>query len=238
MSTKQMLEDLHRVCSETLAACFEEQHALMMNKSCGLCHDLSTWVRVLNRLQECLLYAKAEQEYLTAMLNLAQGQYRNAFKGLRLVLELCLQGIYLSANLVELKEWLNNSCDTNWSKLTNPDTSPLGTRFCKAFFPELSGNANNFLTMAVTVYRELSEAIHGNVPYHLPLPDSFEFCYEVFNLWHEKSETIRLLLTFCFCSRYLKDFSDDNRREVESICVDQLGHIESIRILFGGPRSS
>lgn len=238
MSIRQNLEQLNNVCTETLVASFNNGNAEMMNRSSGLCQDLSIWASVLRRYPESFLYTKAEQECMTALLNVAQGQYRNAFKCLRLVLELCLQGVYLSANLVELKEWLNNSSDTNWTKLKDPNYSPLGNRFCKAFFSELSPHSNNFLTMAATVYRELSEAIHGNVPNHIPLPESFVFCKEIFDIWHEKVETIRLVLTFCFCNRYLIDLDENDRLLIELIATEQLGHIESIRILFGGPSSS
>jgi hypothetical protein len=238
MPTKKMLEGLHGVCTKTIEASLSAENVAKMNQSCALGEDLSKWCSILSDKPESFLYAKAEQEYLTAMLNLAQGQYRNAFKCLRLVLELCIQGAYLSANLVELYEWLNNISDTNWGKLTSAETSPLGTRFCKAFFTEISSHANNFRTMAGTIYRELSETIHGNVPNNIPLPDSFEFDDQIFDLWHDKAETVRLIVAFCFCSRYLKESSPENLSVIETIVVGQLDHIEQIRIVMGGPSSS
>ncbi len=238
MSIRQNLEQLNKVCAETLSASFNNGNDEKMNRSSALCQDLSIWSAVLQKHPESFLYTKAEQECLTALLNVSQGQYRNAFKCLRLVLELCLQGIYLSANLVELQEWLNNLSDTNWTKLKDPNFSPVGTRFCNAFFSELSPHSNNFMTMVATVYRELSEAIHGNVPNHIPLPESFVFSEEIFDIWHEKIETIRLVLIFCFCNRYLKELDETDRLRIEPIATEQLGHIESIRIFFGGPSSS
>jgi len=238
MPTKKMLVDLHRVCTETLSTSCDEGNIAKMNKSCALGDDLTKWCHILEPRPESFLYKKASEEYLTAMLNLSQGQYRNAFKCLRLVLELSLQGVYLSANLVELYEWLNNISDTNWGKLVSAETSPLGTRFCKAFFTEISSHANNFRTMAGTIYRELSETIHGNVPSNIPLPDSFEFDDQIFDLWHEKADTVRLVLAFCFCSRYLKESKPENHSDIETIVVGQLDHIEQIRIVMGGPSSS
>ncbi|APG27074.1 hypothetical protein A7E78_04025 [Syntrophotalea acetylenivorans] len=238
MPTKKMLEELHQVCTGTLSVSLDEGNIAKMNKSCALGDDLTKWCSVLASKPELFLYRKAGEEYLTAMLNLAQGQYRNAFKCLRLVLELCIQGVYLSANIVELREWLNNISDTIWGKLVAPDTSPLGTRFCKAFFPEISTHAKNFQSMASTIYRELSETIHGNVPSNIPLPDSFEFDDEVFSLWHEKAETVRLVVAFCFCSRYLKELPPEDLSVIETIVVGQLDHIEQIRIVVGGPSSS
>jgi hypothetical protein len=132
---------------------------------------------------------------------------------------------------------MNNSKDTIWSNLTDPNKGPLTRRFVRAFFPEIEEHSNNFQSMAVTVYRELSEAIHGNVPMHIPLPDSFEFNEPTFTLWHEKAMTVRVILHFCFCARYLKSLTEEMRAKVDQPIAEELGHIEPIRTLFGGPRT-
>jgi hypothetical protein len=59
------------------------------------------------------------------LLNNSQGQYRNAFKGLRLVLELILQGAYLSVYPVLLSEWLRSQADTSWQAILDPDNGVL-----------------------------------------------------------------------------------------------------------------
>jgi hypothetical protein len=236
-SPKDILEGLHGICTATLNRSFDGEFAAMMARSFVFANDLSTWAQLISDRPERFLLAKASEEYLVAILNLVQGQYRNAFKGLRLVLELSLQGVYLSANLVELQEWMNNSRDTIWSNLTDPNKGPLTRRFVRAFFPEIEEHSNNFQSLAETLYRELSEAIHGNVPLRIPLPDSFNFDERTFKLWHEKATTVRMILHFCFGARYLKSLNEDKRAMVEQPITEELGHIEAIRTLLGGPRT-
>src|SRR5262249_44502978 len=114
---KEILKGLHQVCTETLNCSLQGEFESAIGRSYVFINDLSTWSDVLSNMPENFLFKKAEQEYLTSILNISQGQYRNAFKSLRLVLELCLQGVYLSANIVDLHEWLNNTKDTNWNTL-------------------------------------------------------------------------------------------------------------------------
>jgi len=226
------------MCTSTLNRSFEAGFGTAMARSYMFAKDLAIWAQVISDRPEQYLIVKASQEYLIATLNLAQGQYRNAFKGLRLVLELCLQGVYLSANLVELQEWMRNSRDTIWSNLTDANKGPLTRRFVRAFFPEIEEHANNFQTMAETLYRELSETIHGNVPHDIPLPESFEFHEGTFNLWHQKATTARLILHFALSARHLKFLPEDKRAKLETQLSEELGHIESIRMMFGGPRTT
>lgn len=237
MPAKAMLEQINAICSSTIQHSLEGDRLLKVNYSCALGDDLNKWAGVAAGGEKFLIQ-KASEEYLTALLNVCQGQYRNAFKCLRLVLELCLQGVYLSADLVELKEWLRNDALTNWGKLTDKESSPLSPKFCKAFFPEICEHSPHFLSLAKSVYKELSESIHGNVPDAIPLPDSFEFCNEVFNVWHEKAETVRLIVSFCFCVRYLNDLPSEQLQEIEPIILGQLDHIAPIRNAFGGPVES
>lgn len=241
---------LHTTCSETLEKSFEGDAGQKMSLSYMFVSDLQTWTQLLVNKPESKLYQVAEQEYMTALLSLTHGQYRNAFKGLRLVLELTIQGIYLSSNLVELNEWLRGVRDTKWAILIGspqePGTEesaasergPFTKRFCDAFFPELRGYAPTFATMARTLYRELSETIHGNVPREIPVSPSLEFDQDTFDLWHKKAESVRLIGLFCLTCRYAALMEESERAAIESGVVEQLGHIEPIRILFGGPTTS
>lgn len=92
--------------------------------------------------------------------------------------------------------------------------------------------------MARTLYRELSETIHGNVPQHIPISPSLEFNQETFELWHKKAESVRLIGLFCLTCRYAAGMDEGERTSIEAGVVEQLGHIEPIRILFGGPATS
>lgn len=235
---KEVLERLHYLCTATFAKSFDGAAADEIAKSLAFAYDLSIWAQVLSDRPERFLFEKAAEEYLTGLLNLSQGQYRNAFKCLRAVLELCLQGVYLSANPIELQEWLNNIADTYWATLMESDKGPFSIRFCAAFFPEIKEHAKNFQTMARTLYRELSETVHCNVPACIPLPGSFDFNESIFKLWHEKAATVKIIIHFCFTLRYLKSLNEENRSKLEEALNENLGYIEQIRIYFGGPKTA
>lgn len=234
-SVQTHFNDIHKICTETLKRSFEADTLPRMATSLVFVSDLADWATLVGPQPEVELYKRAEHEYVASLFNVSQGQYSNAFKGLRLVLELILQGVYLSVNIIELKQWLGNSADTNWSNLMNPDTGPLSVRFCDAFFPALRDHAKDFSRMAGTLYRELSETIHGNVPLHIPLPRAFDFDENAFCLWHEKAKTIRMITMFCLSTRYLLSQTEVQRRPLEQSILDQLGYIESIRTVLGGP---
>ena len=180
------------------------------------------------------LLETSASEYVLAMLNVCQGQYRNGFKGLRLVLELSLQSSHLSTNLVLRSEWLKGEQITIWAELVDGENGPLGARVCRAFFPELLDQVRHFRQMAKTLYRELSECTHGNVPNHIPLPGGMGFSQETFELWHSKENLVRHIVQFALALRYLRGLCADRRAPLEAALTEQLGHIAAIRSVFGG----
>lgn len=231
---KSILEELHARCSQALASSLETRHEPLIGQSYLFLVDLDAWRGVLRDQPEAALYDIAGQEFTISLLNVCQGQYRNAFKSLRLVLELCLQGAFLSANLILRAEWLKGDIDTQWATLMDPNNGPLSTRHCRAFFPELSTHAANFREMARTTYSELSECIHGNVPNEIPLPTALGFDMDALELWYKKTELVRLIVLFALSVRYLTSMPEVNRAVIEASLLEQLGHIESVRLLFGG----
>jgi hypothetical protein len=233
-----VLQELHLKCGTVLTATLQPKYAAMLGESHQFVGDLDSWVSVIGERQERILLELAAQEYLLSLLAACQGQYRNAFKGLRLSLELCLQGTYLSSNLILLAEWLGGVKDTNWSELNDNDRGLFSVRSSRAFFPELEPNVAHFATLARTLYRELSECIHGNVPIRIPLPSQLAFDEPSLLLWHDKARTLRLVVLFVLCLRYLKSVSHRNLPQVEPCVMDQLGHIAAIRAYFGGPATS
>lgn len=241
---------LNSTCSQTLEKSFKDEAATQMAQSYLFVNDLQAWTQYLVDRPENKLFQLAEQEYIAALLSLVHGQYRNAFKGLRLVLELSVQGTHLSTNQIELNEWLRSAKDTKWAVLIGADQepgteessaaarSPFTRRFCDSFFPDIRDHASSFATMARTLYRELSETIHGNIPKDIPLPPSLEFDKDTFDLWHRKAGTARLIVLYCLTCRYSAQMDEESRTSVEAGVTDQLGHIEPIRTLFGGPATT
>lgn len=223
---------LHEQCSRVVDQSVSEKNSALLGEIYVFACDLDSWKNVIAESPESALIEIAAREYMSAILNVCQGQYRNGFKGLRLVLELCLQGVYLSSNLVIRAEWLNGKQDTIWSSLIDENDGPLSSRFCGAFFPDLIDHVNQFRGLARTLYRELSECIHGNIPSHIPLPDKIEFSQDALNLWHTKAKTLRLIVIFVFSMRFLKYLSLNDKLILEASINQQLGHISAVRTVF------
>lgn len=201
--------------------------------------ELSSWVSVLGARREVELIKVAAHEYGFAILALTQGHYRHAFKALRLVLELCLQAVYLSANELKLRDWLMNRRDTTWNAIVGgeADDAIFSTRFAEAFFPALKLHLPHYRSLATKVYRECSECVHGNVPTLIPLPKKLEFNQPIFDLWREKAETTVLVLHFALTLRYFNEIPEAERDAIEPALTDRLGHIPEIRTALGGATS-
>lgn len=230
----KIIKGLHEDCTKVVTASCDAKNNHLNAASYGLADDLDLWIRVLVGRPELVLFETASSEYILALLNNSQGQYRNAFKGLRLVLELVLQGAYLSVNLVTLAEWLRSQADTSWQMILDPDRGVFAVRFCRAFFPALTNEVTAVKSLAETLYREMSECIHGNVPNRIPLPKKIAFDEPTFSLWHEKVRTLRLIVNFVFTIRYLSDLDVAGKKIVRAMTIDQLGHLDPVRQVFDG----
>jgi hypothetical protein len=232
LSPGDIIGQLHQQCSDALNASVAGPNVAAVGRSYLFVDDLDAWHEALGGRPSARLVATGCSEYVLSLLNACQGQYRNAFKGLRLVLELCLQSVHLSADLLAEQEWLRGERHTNWSALVSSDAGPLSTRYAQAFFPELATHAAHFRILAETLYTELSECIHGNVPTLIPLPDRLQFQQETFDLWHSKAAVVRLVVQFAFALRYLKEIAPEGRQRVEPSLLEQLGHIDAVRAKF------
>lgn len=229
-----IISELNDRCTQVLSLVLQGENGTRLAESFLFASDLEVWCAAIGGQFETELLKTAVGEYILAALNVCQGQYRNSFKGLRLVLELCLQSSYLSANLVLRAEWLKGENDTIWAILVDSDNGPLSARWCRSFCPDLLGHVEHFRKMAQTLYRELSECIHGNVPNHIPLPTSISFSQETFELWLSKAELVRLIVHFTLALRYLSGLSVARRAPLENAVMEQLGHISFIRAAFEG----
>ncbi len=221
--TGAVLRQLHDQCTQTVESSLQEEYAARLGEIYLFASDLDAWRTAIEEQQEAGLLETAASEYVLAALNVCQGQYRNGFKGLRLVLELCLQSTHLSANLVLRAEWLKGEKDTVWATLIDAENGPLSVRSCRAFFPDLSEHVAHFRQLAQTLYRELSECIHGNIPNHIPLPGSLNFSKDTFELWQSKAGAVRLVAHFAFALRYLNGLPLARRSSLEAAVTHQLG---------------
>jgi len=235
---REIMDGLHGLCGSTLVASFDPKFGAPNGSSYGFSSDMERWTKCLQGRKENELYASSSREFAVALLSNFHGQYRNGFKSLRLVLELVLQGVLLSANLVALNEWLLNQRDTVWSTIIDRDGGVLSKTFCRAFYPDIAEQAAQLNTIAATLYRELSECIHGNVPNKIPLPNEIAFHEETFLLWHEKAKTVSYVTTFALTMRYLNELGADALEDIKPVVLEQMGHIEPVRVSLGGPASN
>jgi hypothetical protein len=228
-------EDLRTKSDEIFASSLAEPNDGKVGGSFLFVEELGLWCRLLDSRLESELLRVAALEYEFAILALAQGHYRHAFKGLRLVLELILQTVFLSVDEIALREWLDNRIHTTWASILEVDEGVFSTRFARAFFPALTPHIKNYRELAAVVYRECSECVHGNIPQQIPLPEALKFDQAVFDMWHKKASQVALIAHFVLALRYLQDCPREGLSALEPVLDEHLGHIEEIRNLLGGP---
>lgn len=225
---------LQEKCAAILEQTFQTPEKIdLQGNSQQLLAELEGWAASVPAGPESLLLAAVGKELQYALLAVAQGQYREAFKGLRLVIELTLQTIYLSANRLELQEWLEGRKDTVWNTLVDDANGVLSVRYAKAFFPDLEDSVANYRELARTLYRECSECVHGSMPQHISVPDVLEFNQDSFSLWHNKADSTALVLNFTLAVRFCRELGRDSLSAVEVALLDRLGHVPAIRQFFG-----
>jgi hypothetical protein len=78
-----LYRSLHDTCGGILQASLQAEPAQLVAESHVFLYELEHWVKVIAPNKEQQLLAVAAREYQYALLALAQGLYRQAFKGLR-----------------------------------------------------------------------------------------------------------------------------------------------------------
>ncbi len=224
---------LNGTCGMILVQSLVADRAIRHGKSHAFLTEITTWLDAIGSRPETFLLKSSAKEWQHSLLALAQGQYSQAFRGLRLVLELDLQAIYLSTRAVELHEWLENRKDTVWGEITDADNGVFSARFARAFGPELEAHRKHYGGLATKLYRECSECVHGNVPQQIALPETFEFSDAVFRLWHQKADVAALVVTFGLCLRYFRELGHGGKTSLEAILLDRLGHLPEVRAHYG-----
>lgn len=189
----------------------------------------------LNNNDESRLIRVLCSQLESSCLALSFGLYRQALASLRLSFELGLGSVHFSVHKLEHKEWLAGSGDIKWSKIIDADNGVLSDRFFLAFFPKVCEHAREYNSRAKTIYRNLSEYVHGNSETWkecgLILERNPALEKKYFSCFSEVSE-ILLFLIFC---RYANEFKDGQVEDLSYI-FENLNHIAPIREFFGGPK--
>ncbi|MCE0499194.1 MAG: hypothetical protein LV481_14735 [Methylacidiphilales bacterium] len=227
---------LHSQCEAAFKQSLSEPNLTKIAASHRFASELALWQALIGNRREGELFQVAEHEFEYSILALIQGHYRHAFKSLRLVLELTLQAIYLSGNEIKLREWLSNRIDTSWGAIIDKQEGIFSERFCKAFFPSLKDHILHYGGMAVLLYRECSECVHGKTPELIPLPQTITFDLGTFDLWQRKAEILRLVAHFALTLRYFNDLPLADQRKLGP-CLPNLPQITEIQAALNPPTS-
>lgn len=232
----EQYRELHKLCGQILELTLTGEYGRLHARSHNYLEDLGKWIDVISHRPECDILRTAVQEYQRGLLALAQGQYRQAFMALRTLLESGLATVGFSGSEFDFRTWMRGERDINWNSLIDTDNGIFTKRFVLAFFDDESvvDEAKHYRALAAKVYRECSEYIHGNADTIQTIPSELVFDSDTVTTWHSKADSIRLVMTFSLTLRYLDHIKLDSRLPLESIVLDQLGHLAPVRSRFGG----
>jgi len=171
----------------------------------------------------------------SATLNLACGFYRQAFTSLRLAFEMALGVVHFSIHKMEHYEWIEGKMDIKWAKLIDNENGVLSKRFSYAFFMELTPKIEEYSKRATSIYRSLSEYVHGNNETWTNSGIEIKLKPDLIKQYFLQLNEVGEIILFVLCCRYLKSISKENRETMEFL-PSELNHISPIRVLFGGPK--
>jgi hypothetical protein len=226
-----------REASETVLEKTLEDPARVSSVHSEEISDLANWCKLLRGRSEISVLQNAVQEISFGLYALVIGSYRHAFASLRLALEQSLLSIHFSVNRLELAEWQRADYDTNWSSLTG-DNGVFSPRYAKSFYPDLKTHVDNYNNSTKQLYRELSEFVHGNSSSWEWTPKKISFDQTVVNDWMAKTSKVAEAITFALVLRFTHELDEQQKAEISDRVITRLGHIEPIRVAYGGARNT
>jgi len=194
--------------------------------------DYNAFIEIIKDRPEYDILRIALREYQMSLLSINLGLYNQAFISLRFFFERTLVAILFSSKELELRLWQRGERDTYWNEIVDDDNGIFSHSFCRAFFPDLKDESNHYKNMTKKVYRECSEYVHGNLSVQDKIPETLEFNDFLFSEWHAKANTIRRIILFVFCLRYLKFLKADSLETIVTITMEEFGHLPAINSIF------
>lgn len=245
MTIKKYYEDYkQRINTIIDTSLNEEELSNIVALSFQFVDDYSAWLESIGNRLEAVMYNNAIKVYQDSLGSILLGQYQSAFMGLRYCFERTLCGVYLSANELELRTWLNGHRDTYWTELVGKEGKEtddeekaddnfvnnglFSTKYVNAFFPELRDEIRHFRRMAVSVYRECSEFVHGNPNALVQIPEHLHYKKELMGLWCEKALVMKRVMFFVFALRYLPNMSEESKGKIADIIKDEFATIKPL----------
>ena len=249
MNINEYFQDYkHQLDSIVDSSLAEKELANDITLCFNIVNDYEAWLNSIGNRLESIIYKNAIKVYQDAFSCMLEGHYQSAFMGLRYCFERTLCGIYLSANELELRTWLNGLRDTYWSEIIGNEGKQnegketendkkiekglFSKKYVDAFCPELQDEIQHFKRMSVSVYRECSEFVHGNPMALEKIPDILTYDNKLVSLWCEKALVMKRVMFFSFALRYLRDMAEDEKSIVADIIKDEFVSVKPIIELF------
>lgn len=232
MNIQDYYRELNAISQDIFNAALENPQLLSKVHSAAC--DINQLAEALSNNDERLMLNTACSQLEFSCLAISLGLYRPAIGALRLALELGMGSIYFSAHKLDHHEWLGNA-DLKWGTINGCTDGVLSNRFVKAFFPELAGDNQPFLTKAGNVYRGLSEYVHGNSETWMASGIALRANPKLRTFYEKSFDDVISVLKFSYAARHLKQLTQEQKDSIQSTMTDLL-HIEAIREIFGGPK--
>ena len=248
MNIKEYFQDYKQRINSIIDSSLSEKSTNDVTLCFNIVTDYETWLNSIGDRLESLMYKNAIKVYQDAFGCVLEGHYQSAFMGLRYCFERTLCGVYLSANELELRTWLDGRRETYWTEIVGKegkhsdsnekgddfsvDKGLFSTKFVQAFFPELQEEIRHFRRISVSVYRECSEFVHGNPTTLVKVPEQLVFNNELLSLWCEKALIMKRVMFFVFALRYLVEMKDNEKNNIADIIKDEFATIKPINDLF------
>lgn len=178
------------------------------------------------------MFKLALVEYQHALYTVAVAQYRQAHVSLRLFFELSLCCILFSAREIDAHLWLKGRKDSNWAAITSKDDGVFSKHFVGAFFEEMKEHCEEYQALAVSLYRDCSEFVHGNRQTFDGLDTAISFKPKLLDNWIDRADTAQRVIKFAFLCRYLRHLDRIEANKFEQMALESFGDLAAMQALF------
>lgn len=232
ISYKELYFDMLKHQKNIIEDTFKDTNIKCLSGAFVLQSDYESWLACISSSTNISMYKTAIEEYNKALFLMTCGFYRQAYMSLRFFLEHTLFGLYLSVNEFNYRLWKQNNYDIKWSSIMDSDTGLFSSNFFTAFSLDLLNFRIELQEISKSVYRELSEYIHGNLAATKQLPTSNVYDKAVINDFANKIEVIRYLVIFLFFVRYKDELDLDKKIKLEHSIMDAIGRHPEVEAYF------
>ncbi|MFM7851463.1 MAG: hypothetical protein ACKO96_05965 [Flammeovirgaceae bacterium] len=229
---KKHYTELGEKCNAIHLETLDSTRLELLAKSHSSVFDFNLLFEAIKERPEYDILRIALREYQMGILSLNLGLYNQAFISLRFFFERTLVAIMFSSKEIELRLWQKGERDTYWNEIIDDDNGIFSHKFCRAFFPELKDESKHYKILAKKVYRECSEFVHGNLSVQDKIPENLQFSEDLLKEWHTKSNTIRRVIIFVFCIRYLRHLGPEALKSIEPTILEEFGTLAPVTSIY------